>query len=325
MPKRLATEYGYLDLKPFQHNSKDVIDSIATKALRPPLRTFLCNTRRVKRLIEMPANIAVSAAHFEFSRTVQAKPGVPDGMLADVLNQFFAIKTQLDPTFAHSRKNAEFLLGKVLALTDGSTVATAIDAMLDTVAINVWTACEVFMGDLWERALNCHPMPLARLDASKANSADARSKSVDLEAIAEHGFNIKRKMGTILRKRADFKKLAQARDAYKQAFASKDVHDAMADPSLDDLSQLRHVIVHSRGIVDEDFRNKCRSGHLKALPLNRRLQLTGRIVSDTAGGAVSAMLKLVHEVDKLIVRGRVEQEGKKNETNKTKNRPQPPA
>ena len=144
----------------------------------------------------------------------------------------------------------------------------AIIALLTSQVTGTWTAFEVLAGDLWESALNCRPRKLASLSAARGERTNddksQPSTSIQLNLLSKYGFDVRDKMGTILREKLSFGVLDKIRESYRKAFGGGDVSDVIAsgrspDP-LNTLSFVRNVIVHRAGIADEDFETRA-DGH----------------------------------------------------------------
>ncbi|WP_247830198.1 hypothetical protein [Bradyrhizobium sp. 200] len=186
-----------------------------------------------------------------------------------------------------------------------------LQASLMSYVTTSWTIIETMSGDLWEAALNAHPSSLANLTGShrrlkggqinKSTPQIAKeSKSVPLDSISRHGFDVSNKMGTILRTKFDFASLDGIREAYACAFAerSAQIDRALTDTSLDALSAVRNVVVHRDAQADSEYVR--RTKHLSSIPkaeIGQHILLDGGVVVRLLKPAISAANQLLIAVD----------------------------
>lgn len=179
-----------------------------------------------------------------------------------------------------------------------------------------WTIIETMSGDLWEGALNAHPLSLANLTGSpkrlkgrqinkSSTQAPKESKIISLDDISRYEFNVANKMGTILRTKFDFASLAGIREAYSSAFneRSAQIDTALADESLDALSTVRNLIVHRDGQADAEYVKKTK--FLKSIPtveIGQHLFLPGDVVVGLLKPAISAANRLLIAVDEWLAK-----------------------
>lgn len=132
----------------------------------------------------------------------------------------------------------------------------------------------------------------------------ADQKLVSLDLIHRNQFDLRQKMGTVLRDRFEFSRLEGIREAYAAAFHKNSDHidAALSDDALDALSAVRNVIVHRAGIADTEYLR--RSKHLKLPPANAGapIHLDGQIVVNLVRPAFACGSKLIGAVDDWISR-----------------------
>lgn len=162
----------------------------------------------------------------------------------------------------------------------------------------MWTAFETMAGDVWEQALNASPENLATL-----KGATGQGKSISPDIIRLHGFDLRQKMGTILRSKYPMSGLSEIRHAYNHAFDA-DAHaiiSAIDDSALKKLSAVRNVIVHKAGKVDQEYLDRTENiGDLPAVTLGQSLPLNGQFVADLLRSATAACVMLLKSVDEWI-------------------------
>jgi hypothetical protein len=183
----------------------------------------------------------------------------------------------------------------------------------------MWTAFETLSGDLWESAINEKPNLLAQLkgkpnrlrrsrgaDGFSSTSTDRdedASKSVRLDLIQFHQWNLSNKMGTVLKLKFEFSRLERIREAYASAFweQADDIDKILSDDALDVLSVLRNVIVHKGAVADREYLARCK--YLPKLPRpeeGQEVPLDGEIVSSAVGEAIYCSAHLIGAVDEWI-------------------------
>ena len=122
---------------------------------------------------------------------------------------------QSELKFGFSAMN-DFLRGELLG---------AAEAWLSAQITGMWTAFEAMAEELWVSALNCHPRTLSELRGTKKGSGD--DKKIDLSWLHRYDYDLSNKMGEVLRKKYNFDKLEEMKEAYEAAF-SEDAQQIIA-------------------------------------------------------------------------------------------------
>jgi hypothetical protein len=214
----------------------------------------------------------------------------------------------------------------VMTAKSGEYLSNAVESMLDSMAVGTWTAFEILAGDLWVAVLNIHPRGLALLSgdekrisiAAKALGAAVRAvdgekregeKSVrlkDIHDVTRGDYNLGSRMGDLLKYRFEFSNLYEIRRAYSLAFDDKKidrdvvnaVDTSLADNAIDELSAVRNVIVHNRGIVDDDYLKNVKGvSTVPRLGKGQLLRLDGEAVRSLIDPVVACCLKLLGTLD----------------------------
>ncbi|MFY9658105.1 MAG: hypothetical protein WAK01_16250 [Methylocystis sp.] len=150
-----------------------------------------------------------------------------------------------------------------------------LEHFIETSITTGWTAFEVFSTDLWEAALNIHPKGLASLNANSKSLNKIKSRNsgyadgdigdnkqkrgedrtILLRKLHENDYDIKNRMGSILKYKYAFNTLWSIRRAYFEAFGdnAKQLEDLLMHKVFDQLSSLRNVIVHNSCLCDADY------------------------------------------------------------------------
>jgi hypothetical protein len=103
-----------------------------------------------------------------------------------------------------------------------------------------------------------------------------------------HGFDVRERMGTILRPRFEFTRLANIREAYSCAFSEKAsrVDTALASKSLDAISILRNALVHKAGRADAEYLRRAAELKLPKPELGEPILLDGQVISNLVRPAI---------------------------------------
>ena len=175
-----------------------------------------------------------------------------------------------------------------LAAMDWPKTPPAIQQFYGALIIQAWTVFESHSEDLWEAALNSHPTTLAVL------GSDTRLSVNDLSI---HNFAVHDKLGTILKnkKPVSFRTLEKIQETYDLAFSENGV-DISKILHADDLryaAAVRNLIIHRRGIVDDDFHKQ--TGGIKDVPMideGKPFPVTGALCARLADACRHAAIKL---------------------------------
>lgn len=120
----------------------------------------------------------------------------------------------------------------------------------------IWTAFESFATDLWTGALN-QATPLAHRALNCTSNDDKEQvgisrRHIEVGLAARYGFDLRRSLGTILKAKFDFTSFDGIESAYTQAFGNCGELGDWKD-TMGRLEQIRHLILHRGGIVDDKF------------------------------------------------------------------------
>lgn len=226
------------------------------------------------------------------------------------------------------QNNIGFFMERYCNHSDASQMVTVgIGRTFQSMIVGLWTAFEVMASDLWLTCLNFGPKSLAKatLGAVKRgeglidgytdqNPKEARKQeaSIPWNFIDDEGYDLREKMGTILKKskRVQFDSLASSIKAYKAAFGSTvdslfDFHQPDA-ANLVVLEAVRNVVVHTGGVVDEDFERKIAKAagsplkDITCLKDGDELPVSADLVRDLAGSVIRSALALLDFADAAI-------------------------
>jgi hypothetical protein len=312
----------------YAHHSWNLHRNPKTAQIKPIADFFKGRCARLRALMELPAQVGnvtnklrdtYMRSLFDVTGGLDANNVTPEQNKKIDLrsNEIFA---ELAEETLRLRKTAiwdahvhENLIAGLVAIEfmghDPHTVGMLQASMMSYVTTG-WTIIETMSGDLWETALNAHPLSLANLTGSpkrlkggqinKSSQAAKESKSVQLDDISRHRFDVANKMGTILRTKFEFASLDGIREAYACAFTerSAQIDRALIDKSLDALSAVRNVIVHRDAQADSEYIRKTK--FLSSIPkaeIGQHVLLDGDVVVGLLKPAISAANQLLIAVD----------------------------
>lgn len=298
-------------------NANFITPNLKVIELDAVLKAFRYNVSRFRHLMITPAVISYTAMHFQ--RQFDIATLEVGGALNRELENPLATKPEI--AARHERLHNEAVLRQRLlfgteqwntqVLKTHAIGAIAVnmlsrapfgtdgfDVILSSMVIGAWSAFESMAGDLWEQALNLNPEDLAQLKRGKNDNA--QSKSIELDIIKFHKFDLRNKMGTILRCRYEFSRLSSIREAYDAAFKTiaHKIDAALKNDALDALSVVRNVLVHSAGRADEQYLRRAKG--IQSLPkarLNELLPLDGEMVVGLIKPAMIQASNLLGAVD----------------------------
>jgi hypothetical protein len=233
----------------------DVIDSASTSCPTQVVDAFKQNLRSTNDMLGLPflltaANLSSIRLRHEFQvRCIEAGVHTLPGEAQ--AEKEAAIHTALDAEAAGWPFPTEQSLRHLDGGTQTRTVAIAAAELRRQGLISMWGAFEVLAQDLFAEALNRDPSLVLRLQADDECRRFFDVKSFRFDALAEHGFDISKRMGTVLLK----SKTLDTVPSMKLVFPvlspdSAAVRAMLGARDLYLLNQRRNLIVHRRGIVD---------------------------------------------------------------------------
>lgn len=311
--------------------------TLKTPELEPVLRVLRYNWHRVRTLMITPAIIGHTA--MQLQRDFDIAAFEIEGSLKNTENPLSLVKSEITERIAelhtarlerekallgtdawdqHVFKTHEIGAIAVNMLARAPFGTGGFEYLLSTFVIGAWSVFETMAGDLWETSLNLNPSGLAHLKGApnrlrknekakfgspKTSREENQSKSVDLDLIQFHKFDLRNKMGTILRNRYEFSRLSTIREAYSSAFDNDtaQVDAVLKEDSLDALSVVRNVLVHNAAMADQEYIR--RSQNLKTLPkagLGQLLPLDGENVVGLIKPALVQASQLLRSVDEWL-------------------------
>lgn len=157
----------------------------------------------------------------------------------------------------------------------------------------VWSAVEVLARDSFVFLLDRRPILAERLLADQANRKRFSVDRIDWQTLAAYDYDLSENLETFLISKADLTSVPAIREAYGALFPSAtDLRKMLADRRLWDLCQKRNLIVHRRGIVDQQY--LANTGD--TLPLGADLWIPPSEVEDLLEAALHIGTEVITEV-----------------------------
>jgi len=192
--------------------------------------------------------------------------------------------------------------GDLLELKKDQKVREALRLIQHMTLLLSWTSFECLACDSWEAAVNVRPLVLgqrafANLPQDTEGIVGLERKSVSVGLLAKHGFDIRGKLGTLLKSKFDFTGVSGTRKAYVAAFGDKLPLDSiLGDDNLYGLEVVRHAIVHRAGIADELYLAKTHS----TIPLGAPIEVDNKMYTAFLSASVDAGCSLLEHIDRYL-------------------------
>ena len=311
------------------------IPHLTTSGLRPISKAFRSNIAQLRFMMLLPAHIgdlAMMMQHLADLAEHQTTGVLSNSIPSDKKDAYETcwmklFRAELDRR-AYERVQPEWHDKALIKLKNSTAPAEmlgtlpppmplGLSAMLSSYLTSTWTAFETMCGDLWEAAVNTSPERLAHLKGerrrlmkgsqSRFQAEQPETKSVPLNLLQSHRFDVKDKMGTILREsRFEFSRIQDIREAYALAFDrdSAKIDEVLTDKTIDALHIVRNVIVHQAGLADERYMKAKGNLKLPNAALGAPLLLDGEIVVNMISPVIDRSKKLLDAVDGWLIKHR---------------------
>jgi hypothetical protein len=188
-------------------------------------------------------------------------------------------------------------------LTKDEKVREALRLIRHMALLSSWTSFECVACDSWEAAVNVRPLVLGHpafvnLPQDTEGITGLETKSVSVGLLARYGFDIRGKLGTLLKQRFDFTGVSGIRKAYTAAFGDKLPLDSiLGNENLSRLEAVRHAIVHRAGIADELYLKRTNS----TIALGTPIEVDDEMEEAFLNASFDAGCSLLEHIDKYLV------------------------
>lgn len=188
---------------------------------------------------------------------------------------------------------ANDVLVRLKALQDESESLAAARELTRQGVVLIWSAVEVLVRDSFVFLLNRRPKLAEQLLAEQANRKRFSVDRIDWQTLAAYGYDLSESLGTFLISKADLTSVPAIRDAYGALFpTATELGRKLADRRLWDLCQKRNLIVHRRGIVDQQYL----ANTSDTLPLGADLWISPSEVEDLLEAGLHIGTEIISEV-----------------------------
>lgn len=187
----------------------------------------------------------------------------------------------------------EVLERLLLIKNDSDSLAAARELTRQGVLL-IWGAFEVLARDLFIELLNRQPARAEMLLSNPSNRRRFGIEKIDWITLNSYGFDLSRNIGTILSQRADLDDVPTIKDAYKSIFpTASDLATQLSDRRLWILFQKRNLIVHRRGVIDQQYNDKTGETQI----LGSKLMVAPSEIEDYLSITTSAGYALLVEIN----------------------------
>jgi hypothetical protein len=120
----------------------------------------------------------------------------------------------------------------------------------------LWGTFEAFSKDLFVTLLNAKPDLTEKLLENQGMKRKFDLKYLQFDELIEYGYNLSTKMGSILSKRTPINSFITIKEIFATILPNNDLlNETLNDKHLGILNQRRHLIVHKRAIIDDEYLN----------------------------------------------------------------------
>jgi hypothetical protein len=246
----------------------DATASTLPVVLQPVAGALRQNLAGVISTVSVPATLAGAAAasaifqQFHFAETLRQRAawiragGSGSGPLPEPYSSAaaqLAQKKLADETVARDRV-VDAAFGSLGEALKSAEMVDAADELLRQGLVLTWGSFEVAARDTLKQYLNVRPADVLPLVRQPETRKIIQLRGLDFDVLAQHGFDISRSMGDILVSQNDFSRLSAVRELSSVLFSADEaLRKTLGSRKLWLLNQMRHLIVHQRGIVDKRF------------------------------------------------------------------------
>jgi hypothetical protein len=246
--------------------------------LLAPLNRFLAGDHMEAQLVRDAAeglNSILSAASLPFqlisdavqqrrfdrilsAERIRSLKDIPDGKVPGkkLEERSFRRSQKRMQVFLESQEGSDFMRDAIVYDLDRSLrspviSAAAVELLIQTL-VSTWAVFESFARAFIITWINADPRRAKPVLASPDLKDYFGKQVVDIEVIGDHGFNLTGSMGTLLFRGKRLDHLSVIRSAIGALFNDPDVRTALGS-ELWMLNQRRHLFVHKRGVIDEEY------------------------------------------------------------------------
>jgi hypothetical protein len=164
------------------------------------------------------------------------------------------MSTELKNESAHF---GDRVLDSLRQALDSCEFADGASELLRQSTLLSWSALEVLAQDTFVELLNAKPGLTMRLCTDETTKKLFQLKAIGIETLIEHEFDLSRRMGHVLIRLRAIDSVPVMRSTFSVLLPTAEkLREALSDKILWTLNQRRHLIVHKRGVVDQEYLDK---------------------------------------------------------------------
>ena len=146
------------------------------------------------------------------------------------------------------------VLERLLSLKNEPESLAAARELTRQGVVLTWSAIEVLARDAFVYLLDSKPAYAELLLADPANRKRFSTERIEWHTLATFGYDLSSSLGSYLISKSDLKSVLAIRGAYGALFpAAAELQRLLGDRRFWNLSHKRNLIVHKRGIVDQQY------------------------------------------------------------------------
>lgn len=203
----------------------------------------------------------------------------------------------VEKKIAENMKEGESVMGDKLVdfITNDKQFRKAYYSIIHGTLVNTWTIFEAISKDLWRLILNNFPEKffhsIVNSNDKNFNSIDGLSgKQISIALLSKYNFNLSNSLGDLISPRYDFTSPKGIKSAYKHLF-NCDFNELnfLDNEHLMQLENIRHLMVHNAGTIDEDYLKRSTYGNEK---LGEDLRIEANQLDDLINSNIDAIIGL---------------------------------
>ncbi|MFH1495780.1 MAG: hypothetical protein ABIG70_13420 [Pseudomonadota bacterium] len=195
------------------------------------------------------------------ARSIEAKQNESDNELEARRNKEARViaNSKIDD-FSKSQEGIDSLVAEtasfLIHLHNTPDIQSVARELLLQGTVATWSALEMLVGDVLILLLDSRPDLVAKLLSDPSAKKKFELPKLNVEDLAARGFDLSNQMGRLLFEERDLSSLPTLKCACEALIDSPSLREKLSAPSAWRLNQNRHLIVHRRGIVDEEYLRK---------------------------------------------------------------------
>ncbi|HEX2912426.1 MAG TPA: hypothetical protein VH186_16580 [Chloroflexia bacterium] len=279
------------------------LSQIKTEVLQNVANNFKANINNVAGLLTLPAQmVKIGYITYAIRKSIEESKLTSKTEQEAFIKQYF--KNHLGEE--NTRKILEIAFSEIQAhLEVEDKLTNDWQSFLYAALLQSWTAFESLANDMWVGVLNAYPGNLAqRALADKANKEQQAieglsQKQINIDMLARYGYDLRSVMGTLLKDKFDLTGVNGLKKAYLTVFVNRDndlkakITEILGDKDLYNLEQMRHVLTHRGGLVDENYISNVKS----PLIVGEKIELDMEKVVFYLNTAIKSGIKLLVVID----------------------------